>query len=119
MFEEEKYEYVTQNVTMLKGTVLGNEKFDVPDGQVVAMAAIVAGNTEDRIVDLGVFNNNNEVVKTCDVRFSQKTNGGTFKDSMRPVDFAGGKQYEVRLLALAASPREDITVQVLFMIRKP
>jgi hypothetical protein len=119
MFEQKQYEYVTANVTLATDTVTGNDKVLIPEGKVVAIGAVVAGNTEDRIINLSILDNNNEVVRPCDVRFSEKTNGGTFKDSMRPVDFNGGRTFEARLVALSPSATESVAVQVLFMIEKP
>lgn len=119
MYEEKKYETVTVNVTLATGTTLGNEKLSIPDGKVVAIGTVIAGNTEDRIINLSILDNNSEVVKPSDVRFSERTSGGTFKDSLRPVDFSGGRTYEARLVALASSVTEVITVQVLFMVEKP
>lgn len=118
-FLEKKYEYVVSNVVLVKNMVLANEPVDIPEGKVVAMAAIMKGNDENRLIDLGVFQNNNEVVKTCAVEFSEKTSGGTYKDSMRPVDLSGGKQYQVRLTASASSAVDNVTVQAIFMIEKP
>lgn len=118
-FLEKKYEYVVSNVVLVKDTVLANETVDIPEGKVVAMAAIMKGNDENRLIDLGVFQNNNEVVKTCAVEFSEKTSGGTYKDSMRPVDLSGGKQYQVRLTASVSSAVDNVTVQAIFMIEKP
>ncbi|MFV5702195.1 hypothetical protein ACM55F_10015 [Flavobacterium sp. XS2P12] len=118
MYEEKTYEYVTANVTLTNGTVLANEPIVIPDGKVVAISAIVAGDTENRIINLSVLSNGNEVVRPADVRFSQKTNGGTFRDSMRPVNFLGGRSFEARLVALSLSATQTVTVQVLFMIEK-
>lgn len=117
--EEIKYDYVTANVTLAATTVLGNESLSVPEGKVVGIAAVIAGNTEDRIINLSILNNGSEVVRPADVRFSEKTNGGSFVDSVRPVSFIGGRSFEVRLNALTASATEAITVQVLFMFEKP
>jgi hypothetical protein len=122
MFEEIEYEYERVNVTLLVNTTISSingSTLTLPQGKVVGIAAIVAGDTEDRVIDLSILNNNNEVVKPCDVRFSEKTNGGTFKDSMRPVAFIGGKVFEARLVSLVPSTTKNVTVQVLFMIQKP
>lgn len=118
MFEKQ-YEYVTANVTLETGIVTGNDRVLIPEGKVVAIGAVVAGNTEDRIINLSILDNNNEVVRPCDVRFSEKTNGGTFKDSLRPVDFNGGRTFEARIVALSPSATQKVAVQVLFMIEKP
>lgn len=115
---DNNYDYVTVNVTLIKATLIANAPIDIPDGKVVAIGAAISGNPEDRIIDLGIFKNNNAVVQPADYRFSQKTNGGTFVESMRPVNFEGGFSMQARLSAYAVSATEDITVQVLFMIYK-
>lgn len=117
--EEIKYEYETVNVSLAVNTVLSNENVTIPAGKVVAIAAVVAGNTEDRIINLSILQNNQDVVRPADIRFSEKTNAGTFKDSMRPVDFLGGRTFEARIVANSASLTEAVAVQVLFMIEKP
>lgn len=111
-------EYVTANITLVANTAIANDKIFIPDGKVVAIAAIVAGNTENRIINLSILDNGNEVIKPADVRFSTKTSGGSFKESMRPVDFSGGRNFETKLVANATSATENITVQVLFLIEK-
>lgn len=122
MFEEVKYEYERVNVLLAANTTMSaseSGKIRIPDGTVVAIAAIVAGNTEDRIIDLSILDNNNEIIRPTDIRFSEKTSGGTFKDSMRPVAFNGGRNVEARLVALTPSTTQSITVQVVFMVQKP
>jgi hypothetical protein len=122
MHEEVDYEYEVVNVVLPATALVSTSdtaRIRIPDGKVVAIGAVVAGNTEDRIINLSILDNNNEIVRPCDVRFSEKTNGGTFKESLRPVSFIGGRNYEVRLVALAPSATQTITVQVMFMIQKP
>lgn len=122
MFEDVDYEYERVNVVLPANATTSSfdgSMVSLPQGKVVAIGAVVAGNTANRIIDLSVLNNNNEVVKPCDVRFSERTAGGEFKNSLRPVGFIGGKVFEVRLVALEASTTETITVQVIFMIQKP
>jgi hypothetical protein len=122
MYEEVDYEYEKVDVVLPANATMSTSdtsKVRLPEGKVVAMGAIVAGDTENRIINLSVLDNNNEVIRPCDVRFSAKTAGGNFKESLRPVAFIGGRYYEARLVALAPSATETVTVQVLFMIQKP
>lgn len=111
-------EYVSVDVSLAANVGLASEKISIPDGKVIAIAAIVAGNTENRIINLSVLDNGNEVIKPADVRFSQKTSGGSFKESMRPVNFNGGRSFETKLVANAISTTQAVTVQVLFLIEK-
>lgn len=122
MFEEVDYEYERVNVVLPANATtssIDTSTVTLPQGKVVAIGAVIAGDTENRIIDLSILNNNNEVVKPCDVRFSEKTNGGSFKDSLRPVAFIAGKVFEARLVALQPSATQTVTVQVIFMIQKP
>jgi hypothetical protein len=116
--EELKYEYVTANVALAVSETQGSDTVFIPEGKVVAIGAVVSGNPEARIINLSILQNNSEIIRAADVRFSEKTNGGTFKDSLRPVDFQGGRQFEAKLVASDSSATEAITVQVLFMIEK-
>lgn len=112
-------DYVTVDVAILAGTAKGSEKISIPEGRVIAMGAVVAGNTEDRIINLSVLQNHTEIIKAADVRFSAKTTSGNFKDSLRPVNFQGGRLFDTQLTANEVSNDQDVTVQVLFMIEKP
>ncbi|MBB1193553.1 hypothetical protein DNC80_07705 [Flavobacterium sp. SOK18b] len=117
--EEIKYDYTTVDVTIMANTATGSEKVFLPDGNVVAIGVVLAGNVEARIINLSVLQNNTEVIKPSDVRFSEKTAGGTYKDSLRPVDFPAGRTFEARLVATSISATQEISAQVLFMIEKP
>ncbi|WNM19274.1 hypothetical protein [Flavobacterium capsici] len=118
-FETPKYDYVTVNVILEKNTLKSTRVLaDIPGSRVVAMACVPTDNTEGRIIDLTVYQNNNDVVKAADIRFSQKTNGGTYQDSMRPVDLPGSFQYYVELSAYETSAVQNVQVQVLFMYQK-
>lgn len=116
MFEKIKYE--TVNISLPINTAIASEKISIPDGKVVAMATTPIVNIENRIINLSVLDNGNEVIKPADVRFSEKTSGGTFKESMRPVTFDGGRSFEVKLVANTTSATEAITVQVMFLIEQ-
>lgn len=109
--------YETINVTLSAGTFIAQENIKLPAGKVIRMATVVGGDLENKIVNHSVTQNNNDIIKPSDLRFSAKTNGGDFVNSLRPVDFEGGRTFEAKLntaVALAA----DITVQFLFLIVK-
>ncbi len=117
--DEYKYDYTTVNVTIDANDPSGNNSVRVPDGEVVAIGAIC--NTEPtEIINLSLLDNNNEILRPSDVRFSQKTSGGDWLSCLRPVsDISGGRDITARLTALTATRAKDYTVQVLFMIKKP
>jgi hypothetical protein len=106
----------TVNITLMQTTYQKDEPIHIPEGHVVAMGIVVGGDTEGRIIDFTLLDNNNQVVRTADIRFSEKTNGGTFRDSLRPVDFRGGKTFQARLTTDKASSTIDVATQVLFVV---
>lgn len=113
------YEIVVANVAFDKNTASNQTFTDIPSGKVVAMGAIAAGDTENRIINLSVLNNGNEVIKPCDFRFTEKTSGGDWMQSLRPVNFDGGRLYETRFNAPnGASTLEDLNFQVIYVIAK-
>ena len=63
MFEE-NYDYVTVNVDLGKNTILGVSPIDIPHGKVVVIGAVTGGDTQNRVIDLGIFKNNNAYIKT-------------------------------------------------------
>jgi hypothetical protein len=116
--DEKTYEYVTANIVLGVNESQDSDKVTIPAGRVIAIGAIVAGNTGSRIINLSILQNNQEIIRPADVRFTQKTSGGTFKNSLRPVDFEGGRTFEAKVVATAASATEEVAIQVLFMIEK-
>jgi len=119
MLNNKKYETKTVNVSLLK-TILSNEEpINIPDGTAVRMGVVSRGNAEDRIITVGVFDSNNEIIRTADLKFFEKTSGGNYLDGFMPIDLDGGRQYHVRVTALTGTLVDDVTVQALFIIEKP
>lgn len=116
---DKRYEYVTADVFLVKATNIKSTNIDIPSGRVVAMGAVMAGNSENRIINLSILNNGNEVIKPADYRFSEKTSGGDYLQSLRPVDFDGGRLYETKFYAPVASVAENLNFQVIFVVEKP
>jgi len=115
----ERYEYVTATISMPKTELSSEVDVKIPDGIVTNIGLVQAGNNEGRIINFSVLENNNTLIQPADIRFSERTGGSCFKDSLRPVDLDGGRILQARLTALQPSNGDDITVQVLFMIQKP
>ena len=91
----------------------------MPDGKVIGIAQVNTGNSTNELINLSILNNGNEVLSPSDLSFSQQQPGGGFLNSLRPEDFAGGYEYNVRLSAYTPSRANDVTVQVLFAIVPP
>lgn len=117
--EDANYDYSTVNITISNGTAIAEEDVRLPDGELVGIATVTSPEPSE-ILNMGLFINNQEVLKPADVRFSQKTNGGTWRDSIRPVSgIQGGTTVTTRIIALTDVRADDITTQVLFVVKKP
>lgn len=114
-----KYEYVTQEVFVEDKSPSNEEDIRVPDGRVVRMGVILRGNTEERMVNVSILDSNNEIVRPAEVTFFQKTSGGNFLDGFMPVDFDGGRTYQVRVTPTTESVADNITAQFILIVEKP
>lgn len=115
----QKFEYIAEVVTLPSASNIGTGEVRIPDGRCIAIGAVVSGNDDNEIINLSLLENGNAILKPADVRFSEKTNGGNFVQSLRPVDLTGGRMTTIVLQALTASRATDVKVQVLFMVEKP
>lgn len=111
-----KIEYRTVNITLSNTEKSVTAPVNIPSGEVVRIGNVSQGNTDNDIIDMSVLDNGNEVLKPCDLRFSEPKSAGRFLDSLRPVNFDGGRSYDVKLNAFNATRTNDVTVQVIFAI---
>lgn len=114
----QKFEYITVVATLLAANATGEAEVKLPDGKCVAIGAVIKGNTDDEIINLSLLEGTQTVLKPADVSFSTRSNGGSYRESLRPVDLDGGRLITVSLAALTASRPTNIKVQVLFMVEK-
>jgi hypothetical protein len=108
--------YKTINVTLPAASQTASKGIKIPSGKIIAIATVVQGNSANEIIDLSLLDNNNEILAPCDVKFSEKTAGGRWIDSMRPVGLDGGREVDAKLYAYTSTRSTDIKVQVLFAI---
>lgn len=115
-----KFETKIIKVTLpAANTTVDSTSIKMPDGKVIGIAQVNTGNATNELINLSILNNGNEVLSPSDLSFSKQQPGGGFLNSLRPVDFAGGYEYNVRLSAYTPSRANDVTVQVLFAIVPP
>lgn len=117
--ENPKYDYVSGNVTLGTAVASAQANIQIPDGEILAIGT-TSDRTIDEMINLSILDNNNEVLRPCDVRFSNQTSGNDWVNSFRPVsDIPAGKQLQLKLTALKAVRATAITIQVLFIYKKP
>ena len=112
-----KFETKIIKVTLpAANSTVDSTSIKMPDGKVIGIAVVDTGNTNNELINLSILNNGNEVLSPSDLSFSKQQPGGGFLNSLRPVDFSGGYEYNVRLTAYTPSRANDVTVQVLFAV---
>nr|WP_131387683.1 hypothetical protein [Flavobacterium suncheonense] len=119
LFNMNKFEHRAVNITLSDSSALAIEDIKIPDGKIIAIGAVVVGNTDNEIINLCVKQNGNEVLSPSDYRFSEPKAGGNFVQSLRPVDIDGGRLLSVELQAFANSRSNEVKAQVLFVVLKP
>lgn len=113
-----KIKYITASLILDKDSTDIEESVLLPDGVVTHFAIVQSGNDNQEIINLSFLENNTELLKPSDLRFSEKTANGNFLESMRPVsDIDGGRKIQVRLAALKSARPSNVNVQVLFAIQ--
>lgn len=112
-----KFETKIIKVTLpAANSTVDSTSIKMPDGKVIGIAVVDTGNTNNELINLSILNNGNEVLSPSDLSFSKQQPGGGFLNSLRPVDFSGGYEYNVRLTAYTPNRANDVTVQVLFAV---
>jgi hypothetical protein len=111
-----KITYKTINVTLAANSQTAEKGTKIPSGKIIAIGTVSKGNTDGEIIDLSLLDNNNEILSPCDLSFSEKTSGGRWIDSMRPVNLDGGREIDAKLYAYTSSRANEIKVQVLFAV---
>ena len=72
--------------------------------------------TDGEIIDLSVAENGNDVLRPCDVRFSEPKSAGRWLDALRPTTIDGGRTLTFKLNAYTANRLNAVKVQVLIAI---
>ena len=118
----ETFDTITKTVVIPAGQT-GHASQDgivyLPDGNLVNVGA-VSNDTTGQIINFSLLQDGNDVIKPADLRFSTRTSGGSFRDSLRPIsNVVAGRQFEVKVATLGDRPSAaEVVVQVLFVIQK-
>mgnify|MGYP003638073057 CR=1 FL=1 len=110
-----QYRHKKVNLTIAAAGQLDEKKVNLPAGTCVGMAVIKTGAAPDEFVDLSILDNGSELVEGSDYRFYEKTNGGRWIDSLRPMSFDCNRDITVRLAADNAIAG-GLKLQVIFFI---
>lgn len=106
----------TLSITIANGDQTASKTIDLPKGFKVLAAAKVSGNV-DQILNLGLFEQGQELNAPMDVSFwRDKEIGEKFYDGFVETETTGASELEARLISPGGAVTADITVQVVFII---
>ncbi|WP_271765943.1 hypothetical protein [Aquimarina algiphila] len=111
-----KYQFKTLTVTLPVGDTHANKNIELPSG-IQIVAAAKPNTTPDKFLNLGLFEQGQEINTPIDVRFwRDREIGNHMIDGFVPVNTKGSSEVEVRLIAPNGVLSTAITVQVVFVI---
>lgn len=116
--KNELYQEVLE-VTLSAGQVTDNETVHLPDGECTRVVAMVIKGEATENVNISLMDSSgNDIVKPHTYKLWEQRIGGSYFDSLKPVDFNCGRNVKAVLTAPDALAG-DITFQFLFYIKTP
>ena len=112
----EKIEWKTLRVKFAVGESFTEKEISLPSGKRIVAAAI-AKPVPTVLINLGLFENGNEVSAPMDLEFWKKSEAGQYLDGLKPLGYNGGATVSARLSATNALATA-IEVEIVFGIIK-
>ena len=117
MSKKYRYEQKKVEVTIADGGTLASNTIKLPFGTCVGMSVAKIDNANHGdFVNLSVKDGGGAVVEASDISFFEKTSGGRWIDSLRPMSFECNRNVEVELSTATALSGGNFKAQVLFVI---
>lgn len=115
MYGYKKY-IKTLSLTIPNGNSTASKTIELPKG-VKVVAAAKANQSVDQILNLGLFEQGQEINTPMDISFwRDREIGNDFTDGFVDVNSTGSSEIEAKLISPFGNVTADITVQVVFVI---
>ena len=111
-----KVDWKTLNISLVVGETTTTGEVPLERGERI-VAAVETGSEPGQIINLGLYEQNNEVSVPMDLGFWKRSNSGQYLDGFKPIGFKGGTTVEVRLTTKTPVPAA-VDVQIVFGIIK-
>jgi len=111
-----KVDWKTLNISMAAGETIATGEVPLEKGERIVVA-IETGSEPGQVINLGLYEQNNEVSAPMALGFWKRSNAGQYLDGFKPIGFRGGTTVEARLTTknpVAAA----LDVQIAFGIIK-
>ncbi len=111
-----KIDWKTLKIKLLAGETLAEKAITLDKGEKV-VASVAVASDPGKIVDLGLYENNQQVSAPMDLSLWKKSNAGIFTDGFKPLEIKGGSEIQARL-STAAGLAADLDIEVVFGVIK-
>lgn len=111
----EKIDWFTLKMKLAAGETLAEKAITLDKGKRV-VAAVATASEPGKIVDLGLYENGQQVSAPMDLSLWKKSNAGNFTDGFKPLEIKGGTEITARLftaVALAADFDIELVLGVI------
>lgn len=111
-----KVDWKTLNISLAAGETIATGEVPLERGERI-VAAAETGSEPGQIINLGLYEQNNEVSAPMDLAFWKRSNSGQYLDGFKPIGFKGGTTVEARLTTKTAVAAQ-VDLQIVFGIIK-
>lgn len=111
-----KVDWKTLNISLVPGETIANKEIHLELGERI-VAAVETGSEPGQIINLGLYEQNNEVSAPMALPFWKRSNAGQYLDGFKPISFKGGSSVDVRL-STKSPIANAVEIQIVFGIIK-
>lgn len=111
-----KVDWKTLNISLAIGETIATGEVPLEKGERI-VAAVETGTDPGQIINLGLYEQNNEVSAPMALPFWKRSNAGQYLDGFKPIGFKGGTTVEARVTTKTAVA-EAVDIQIVFGIIK-
>ena len=111
-----KVDWKTLKLSLKAGDLTAEKNIQLDPGERI-VAAATTGKAKDQIIDLGLYENGQQISAPMDLDFWARSNSGNFLDGFKPLETKGGITCTGRV-STAVAPAADVDIEVVFGIIK-
>lgn len=106
----------TLRMALKSGETFAEKEISLEKGERI-VAAVATNQAAGQLVNLGLFENGQEVATPMDLSFWKRSNAGQYLDGFVPINYNGGATVSVRIAtAKPLASGSDLEVEVAFAI---
>lgn len=113
----EKIEWKSLRMKLAIGAKVAEKEITLEKGKRI-VTAVVTNVVPVQLVNLGLYENGNEISAPMNLEFWKRSNSGLYLDGFKPIEFRGGSQISVRIASTVAITDTNLEIEIVFGIIK-